>query len=285
MVKYEISEKDTLRMQKIGLDMVKSFDVFCKRNDLKYFLCGGCCIGAIRGKGFIPWDDDVDIFMMRKDFERLKILWENTDKYEIQYNQLNKPSYSTILTIHDKETTFIKNGFHDRDVSQGVAMDIFPLDYAPSGFKRKIQLFWAIVFSIYSVSRAPANHGTLIKLAGNILLGIIPSKKMRYKVSKFAESKMSKYKEDECANITELCAGPHYMKNNYEKDIFNYSIYVDFEDTKLPIPQGYHRYLTKAFGDYMTLPPIEARKNHHPYEFMDLDTPYAEYKGDKYYKK
>ena len=284
MTKYEISEKNTMRMQQIGLEMVKCFDLFCKKNNLKYFLCGGCCIGAIRHKGFIPWDDDVDIFMMREDFEKLKYLWKDTEDYEIQYNRLDKPAYSTILTIHDKNTTYIKTGFHDRDVSQGVAMDIFPLDYAPQGIKRKIQMFWAIIFSIYSVSRAPLNHGNLIKTIGNILLGVVPSMRARYKIAKFAEKQMSKYKEKNCNYITELCAGLHYMKNDYDKDIFDNAVYVEFEDTQLPIPEGYNRYLTKAFGDYMVLPPLEKRENHHAYEFIDLDSPYKVYKGNKYCK-
>lgn len=74
------------------------------------------------------------------------------------------------------------------------------------------------------------------------------------------------------------------MKNDYDKDIFDNAVYVEFEDTELPIPEGYHRYLTKAFGDYMTLPPPEKRQNHHAYEFIDLNSTYQIYRGDKYCK-
>lgn len=284
MSKFEISKEDTKKMQRIGLKMVKYFDAFCSNHGLTYFLCGGNCIGAIRNKGFIEWDDDVDVFMPRKDYEKLQRIWQDTDDYIIQFNRENQPNYATSVTIHDRNTTFVKTTICNRDIAQGVAMDVFPLDPAPNGIKRKIQQFWAIVYSIYSICDTPKNHGTLIRLLGHIPLFLLPTRKIRFKMAKFAERKMSKYKINECDNITELCAGPGYMMNDYPKEIFSDSIRVEFEDTMLPIPIGYDQYLKIAFGDYMSLPPIEKRVNHHEYEFIDLDTPYLSYRGIEYLK-
>lgn len=285
MSKFEISVENTKKMQKIGLKMIKEFDQFCKKNNLIYFLCGGNCIGALRHQGFIEWDDDVDVFMPREDYERFKEIWRDTDEYLIQKNTIDSPNYNSATTISHRNSTFIKTTICDRDVAQGVAMDIFPLDNAPQGISRKIQKFWANLYIIYSVQRAPQNHGVLVKLFGNIVLSLAPTKKMRYKFAKFCEKKMTKYNKNETEFITELCAGPKYMTIDYPKEVFKEQLYVKFEDTELPIPLGYDIYLSMAFGNYMELPPVDKRINHHKYEFIDLDTPYLKYRGIEYYKK
>ena len=81
----EISPEQTRKMQMKSLEMALYFDEFCQKNGLTWFFCGGCCIGAVRNKGFIPWDDDVDGFMPREDYERLKKIWKDTKEYSIQY--------------------------------------------------------------------------------------------------------------------------------------------------------------------------------------------------------
>ena len=89
---------------------------------------------------------------------------------------------------------------------------------------------------------------------------------------------MTKYKFKDSDYITELCSGPYYMKKKYNKEWFIDKIYVDFEDTKMPIPIGYDGYLKTAFGDYMTLPPKEKQLPHHDLLFLDLNNGYINYK-------
>ena len=84
---FDIPKELVRKLQKKELDMLLYFDQFCTEHDLTYFLCGGCCIGTVRNGGFIPWDDDVDVFMPRTDYERIKKLWKNNGKYSIQYPQ------------------------------------------------------------------------------------------------------------------------------------------------------------------------------------------------------
>lgn len=273
----KISEINIKQMHKINLDMAKFFDDFCKRNNLTYFLCGGCCIGAIRHNGFIPWDDDVDVFMPRKDYERLKKIWTDNERYEIQINEYDHRTFNTAISIHDINTTFIKTNFKNKNVSHGLAMDIFPIDACPNGLNRKRQKIWAIVYSLMAINNPPLNHGILIKLIGKLALALVIGDKLKYKLMKYAEKQMSKYRVNDCDKITELCAGPYYMQKEYPKQAFEKQLYVDFEDTKLPVPIGYDSYLKIAFGNYMELPPIEKRMNHHEYEFIDLEKSYKEY--------
>ena len=282
MGKTTIPKKTTRQLQEVSLQMLLYFDEYCSKHNLTYYLCGGCCIGTIRHEGFIPWDDDVDIFMPRKDYERFKKIWSDTEVYEIEFVSEECRCYSTLTRLNNKNTTFISTYTKDLDTPHGVAMDIFPLDGCPGGKKRKMQKLWALLFSLYAVENAPTNHGKIVELAGKIGLAIIPTWKLRCKVWRFCEKQMSKYRIEDCDYITELCAGPGYMQNEYPKEAFDYPVRRMFEGHMLPIPVGYDAYLSMAFGDYMKLPPIEKRVAHHEYEFIDLDNGYLKYKGIEY---
>lgn len=276
-------------LQNKSLEIALYFKDFCNEHGLLFYMCGGCCIGSLRHKGFIPWDDDVDVFMPRDDYEKLKELWPkyaNTEKYACVYADKNRVDGNLFVTIRDNETTAIKPYQVDMDISHGVALDVLPLDGWPDGkMKRKMQVFWALVYSLYCAQTVPVNHGKAVSVAGKIALTLVPSKKLRYKLWKLAERKMTKYSIKECNYITELCSGPYYMKKQYPREAFDKAIWVDFENVKMPIPQGYDVYLRTAFGDYMKLPPKEKQKPHHDAIFIDLNNSYKKYKGVYYLKR
>ncbi len=276
-------------LQNKSLEIALYFKDFCNEHGLLFYMCGGCCIGSLRHKGFIPWDDDVDVFMPRDDYEKLKELWPkyaNTEKYACVYADKNRVDGNLFVTIRDNETTAIKPYQVDMDISHGVALDVLPLDGWPDGkMKRKMQVFWALVYSLYCAQTVPVNHGKAVSVAGKIALTLVPSKKLRYKLWKLAERKMTKYPIKKCNYITELCSGPYYMKKQYPREAFDKAIWVDFEDVKMPIPQGYDVYLRTAFGDYMKLPPKEKQKPHHDAIFIDLNNSYKKYKGVYYLKR
>lgn len=280
----ESYDKEELRkLQKKSLEMADYFAKFCKENGLLCYLCGGGCIGTLRHQGFIPWDDDLDFFMPRNDYEKLIRIWKekgDTDKYYLSKSDQNQIDRNLFITIRDKRTTLIKPYQEDLDIPQGVGLDILPLDgYPNSKWKRKIQCFWAIIYSVYCAQTAPVNHGKVINILGKIALGIVPFSKMRYYIWNYAENKMKKYRIQDCDFITELCSGPHYMKKKYPKAAFVSAVWKPFEDSELPIPIGADSYLRIAFGDYMKLPPEDKRKPHHDFKYLNLEQSYSEYKN------
>lgn len=274
------------KLQKISLEMATTFSDFCDRHGLLCYLCGGGCIGAVRNGQMIPWDDDLDFFMPRRDYEKALKIWEEEMKdsrYALEIPSSSLVTHCLFAKMRDKNTTYIYDYQKDIDTVHGVALDIIPLDgYPDSRLQRIMQCVWAYIYSLYCAQLVPQNHGRLVSLAGNVLLKIVPSKRLRYRIWSFAEKRMTRHSIEECKGITELCSGPGYMKNYYPKEILESALKVSFEDTKLPIPVGYDKYLRIAFGDYTKLPPVSERVQQHEAMFMDLDKGYENYRG-KYF--
>lgn len=281
----DLTKEELRALQQKSLEMAVYFRDFCKENDLLCYFCGGCCIGALRHQGFIPWDDDADFFMPREDYERMLRLWpEKADRRYVLVNAGPEMTDRNLFaTIRDRETTVIKPYQQDLDICHGLAMDILPLDgYPDSTFRRKKQVFWALLYSLFRAQTIPEKHGGLMAFGSKVLLGAVRGKKLRYKIWRTAERHMTRYKIAECTGITELCSGPGYMRNRYPKELFASAVYKDFEGELMPLPVGYDQYLRIVFGDYMQLPPPEKQVAHHDAVFYDLETGYEAYKG-KYY--
>lgn len=278
----EYNPSELKRVQEINVKMAQFFVRFCEEHNLLCYFCGGGCIGAVRHGGFIPWDDDLDFFMPREDYEKLKTEWSDTDEYVLRFPSKTYNDHCMYTTLRDKRTTMIRPSQLDLDIVHGITVDIFPIDGCPSGkLARRSQLYHALIYQLFCTQIVPENHGKLIHFAGKAILGILRTKGLRYRIWKSAEKRMSKYRIADCRYITELCAGPKYMYNQYPKEAFEEAVYFDFDDTKMPIPVGYDVYLKTAFGDYMCLPPEEERKPSHE-SFIDTEHSYLMYKGKEY---
>lgn len=273
-------------LQLKGLEMARYFRGFCQKHGLLFYFCGGCCIGALRHKGFIPWDDDVDFFMPREDYEKLKELWPkeaDTRRYTLVEQSRELVDHNLFVTIRDNETTAIKPYQQDIDMCHGLAMDILPLDgYPDSPWQRKKQVFWALLYSLFCAQLIPENHGKKMALLAKVALGAVPFSGLRYRIWKLAEKKMSRYPISRCKAVTELCSGPGYMRNRYPAEWFSSAVWREFEGEMFPLPVGYDEYLRMVFGDYMQLPPREQQEPSHDLLFCDLHHSYFQYKG-KYY--
>ena len=283
-----IKDNNLRDIQLKSLEILKIFKKFCDNNHLLFYFCGGCCIGTIRHHGFIPWDDDIDVFMPRDDYEKLGKLWNNQmhdTKYKYCKSSNDVFLRSLISYLSDEDTTFIKERQSDLDISHGIRIEIIPLDGCPdSKIKRKIQIMWALIYQLFMNQEPFTSKGKFYKCISKIFLIITLNWKIRYKIAKFAEKRMTKYKISDCKKITELTTRYQYMVNEYPKEIFEKAVFRKFEGELMPIPVGYDKYLTMAFGDYMKLPPKEKQSPKHEAIKIDIHKSYKNYKGIFYCK-
>ena len=253
---------DLKHLQNVILMIAKDVDELCRKHRVKFFLLGGSAIGAIRHKGFIPWDDDLDIVMDNENYEKfIKVCREELDKekYYIQEAFVNWPMGFTKIKL--KGTSFQEPGLYvNADKECGIFLDVFKLENAPSS---KISQRWQYFCAKYLLCYCLLERGwaevsmkkRLMMLAAYPLkIGLI-RKFLKYQVEKWN-------KQD--TNFRLFWSGRYrYHKSFYTKDLFNEAVYVPFEDTMLPVPNGYDKWLTQIFGDYMTPPPVKEQVGLH----------------------
>lgn len=268
--------KEELRaLQLKSLETLDCFIEFCNKNFLSYYLIGGCLIGAVRNGGFLPWDDDIDVFMPRSDYERLWRLWDSSGRFKLLRTTGTVYTRSQFMTLCDTDTTCVRELTENLHIPQGITMDIIPLDGCPqSRLARKIQKCHALLYSLYVLDMLPKNHGKLSRLGAGILLK--KSKKRKQRLWKKHQKQMTKYNIRECLYATELCSGIKYMNNEYPKEWFASSTPVKFEGRTVAAPIGYRRYLSAVFGDYMTPPPKSEQHPEHGILFFDTEHSYRE---------
>ena len=258
------------------LEIVKDIDKVCKQNNIPYYLAYGSCLGAVRHKGFIPWDDDFDIILKYEDYNRfLKACQQNLDsnKYFVQTLETDPNYYLSFAKIRNIQTTLIEENNKFENMVNGVYIDIFPLvGYPDSKFK---QLFFKINRAfVLSANRNIINNNffyTIFKL----ILKIVG----KNKIIKYCTKKCTKYNCNDYEHLISVFDGDGIDVNLTSNTILGKPTYVQFEDIKLPIPEQYDTYLKNVYGNYMQLPSLEQIdfKTHTPY-IIDLEHSYEEYK-------
>lgn len=284
----EMNKEDFRALQGISLNILLYFNDFCKQHNLRFYLAGGTLIGAVRHKGFIPWDEDIDVHMPRPDYDRLINLWNNyadTERYSLCVTDKKHNYRHHAYSICDNNTTLIERRNINDDIAQGIKIDILPFDGVPkSKIRQWIQFFWAIIFAIYNVQRLPENQGGFImRCVVWISLKLI-RKSTRYKIWKYAQKQMSKYDFDESEYVRELVAPLRSMMFIYPRDKFTDAFWVEFEEHQMPAQHYYEEYLERVYKDYMNLPPKDKQHPKGDVVYINLDKSYKEYRGIYYCK-
>ena len=156
------------------LEILLYFKDFCNQHSLRFVLAGGTCLGAARDKGMIPWDDDVDVFMLREDYERLIPLWNqyaDTEHYSCVRSDDTVNIHHAVTEIKDNHTTFINRHSVDLDINHGMMIDVIPLDNVAATKGSQIwQRINAMMFSCYNFQRLPEHKSKAIYYATKIAL-------------------------------------------------------------------------------------------------------------------
>lgn len=268
-------------LQLCQLNILKEVDRLCEKYSIPYFLAYGTCIGAVRHKGFIPWDDDVDICMLAEDLERLKEhANELREPYFLQCHESDSEYGLMITRIRDSNTTLIEQTEAACDINHGVFMDIYPLfPTYPSSFRAGHKILCSYVYRLCLYGRAPYRHGGLVKIITNTFLSLL-TPKMKEKIKKRAYSVMTKETKTDYVSI--FYGGDE--KVAFKKEWLFPTKKIPFEKKLFPVPNQVEKFLGIEYGDYMQLPPEEKRQVHHDYVLVDLSNSYLVYKG-KYYCK
>lgn len=271
---YKEYEPEALkRLQETELEMLRDFDALCEKYNIDYFGCGGTTIGAVRHKGFIPWDDDIDVVMFREDLEHLEKEAPQLfgSKYFLQTE--NTDTYYPLMTAKlRKNGTLFLEGCMDENIKShaGVFIDIFPMDdisdvESPMIQKnvRKIGLLTTIICEKCGYHYGVKN--TTRVLAGVIgCLGVKSLKKIRNRLMTSENGKGLKKNTIYASNYG-------YKKQCRDRSVYNPAVKLEFEGKEYLAPHDYIAFLTQLFGEnYMELPPVEKRVTRHPVSQIDF---------------
>src|SRR5690554_4763759 len=238
-------------IQKIQLGILKEVNDICKKHNILYSLYGGTLLGAVRHSGFIPWDDDIDIAMLRSDYEKfLKVAPNELSKeYFLQTYNTDKKCIFPFAKIRKNGTLFIENGSKGIKMHQGIFIDIFPLDNVDTkGIKNKLNI---IILDLLMRIMKASNSSLIWKksrIIKNIIkfplkiLKVIPVRYFNKKINKLASKnnvKFTQYVNHFTNGINKNRFNKYLMKNEYAKDL----IYVHFEGSPFPIYKEYDNIL------------------------------------------
>jgi len=250
--------EDIHELRRIQLGILDNVHQFCEAHGLRYFLSSGTLIGAVRHKGYIPWDDDIDIYMPRKDYEMfLQMHKDEKDIYRI-LNPYKEPHYYyTFAKVVDMRTRMVEDEIKGYEIN--VYIDIFPVDYVTDDIKKRERVFQQKKL-LYKIRRCKiSDFNPLYSQLAYYCYKYLP-----FSVS-FVNKMIRKLivletPTNTVCNMTE--AGPK-IKGCFPADDIASSVDIEFEGKLYKTMAGYKDYLERTYGDYMTLPPVEQRVTHH----------------------
>lgn len=256
------------------LQILLAVDKVCRAHDLEYYIWAGTMIGAVRHKGFIPWDDDLDIAMPRESYD---ILMKNAaewlpERYEMVCAETDRTYPLPFAKIQDAETTLIERA-HLKYVG-GIYIDVFPIDGAPHGWlKQKLhfgryEYFKRVLYFLY---RDPFKHGHGISCWIPLLCRkLYTLKGVQNEIRRI----LKQYDYARCNLVADYDDG---SKGIMKKTVLGTPAPYQFENNEVMGVEDYDTYLGNKYGDYMTLPPQGSRRQHN-FHYLDLHHPYRKYK-------
>ncbi len=263
-MKKDLNEEELKKLQKIELEMLIEIDRICKKNQIKYTLIGGSLLGAVRHKGFIPWDDDADVAMLREEYDRFVKACEvdlDTNRFYFQDMNVTEGYRWGYGKLRRKNTVFMREGQEHMPYEQGVFVDIFPGDSVPDNmFLRKLHTFHC--FCIRKIMWSEVGKKTDKSVIMRIwykCLSVIPQRIIKKHFNLFTE-----YWNKKRSGMVKTYLFPTRKNvDGYQREWYNNTEEILFEGVLLQGSIYRIEYLKRKFGDdFMELPPVEKRKCH-----------------------
>ena len=248
----------------IEIEILKDIDRFCSMNGIRYSLCGGSVIGAVRHKGFIPWDDDIDLMMPRTDYDKFLSTYVSDRNYIVDMGASGE--YTEQFAKVVRKGTVLKDTTLDR-MLWGVFVDIFPVDGIPSAHKeytdrlQKLHRRIEYIFPYYKYSgdrRLVRFFRYCLKKITHPTYGSV--RKIKKELNAIVRNQLP---EDSPFNTVIFGDFRIFL---FDPSLFRDITDIEFEGGMFKVIRDTHTYLSAIYGDYMTLPPEEKRVSHHPYK-------------------
>lgn len=265
-------------LQKVIIETLFEFHLFCEKHNLVYHLGGGTLLGAIRHKGIIPWDDDIDVDMPRHDYERFLKLSDTFPKpFEVKHFKKDKNYVYPFIKIYNPKLQ-VTEFFGEQSYTSGAWIDVFPMDGVFTNMRlRKLQFCIVkklrFLFQLKNRGYQPPQNKEsktyflkrLFKPIVFVLLCFLPKHLVFSLMDKAASFK--KYKK---TIFVGAFYSPYGVKASFPKNIYKTTIQSEFNGYKFNIPSGYDLFLKAQYGDYMT-PPTESERKKHNIEIISSD--------------
>lgn len=269
----EYTAEQLKAIQRIELDILIRFDEICKKHDIRYQIFSGTLLGAVRHKGFIPWDDDIDVCMLRADYDRfLDVCTEEElgDAYFLQTNKTDKTTVIQFAKLRKNNTVFEPDNEVGSLSHKGIYIDIFPLDNVKPGTKEGEKQYkdfhdvYSIVTSTVKsrVVTAKTPWKKALRYCFYGLTRVVPKSYFDNKL----QTILRRYDSEETEYVNHLTNGTGGNRPKrflMKRSTYNDMIELEFEGHMFPAPRDYDSVLTRSYGDYMKLPPLEEQKPHH----------------------
>lgn len=272
-----MNKEETLKeVKKAELNILSTVDDFCQKNNIKYSLAYGTLLGAVRHKGFIPWDDDIDIWMTRENYNKFIRGWEQNpvQGYILQNTDFEEDFSQNFTKIRKDNTAFIQTEEEKTmNYHKGIFIDIFPLDrVAKTPSKIAVQKLYATLTMLFYRKYAPPTEKGLKKYISEFFLKIVPKSKYE-NARKYFENKYLFLSGDvDCSWLSNSTYRD--LSIYYDSDMMDDYTFLQFEGRNFMSVSKWNHALKMKYGDYMQLPPEEDRVwKHHPI-FIDLNNNY-----------
>lgn len=268
------------KLKELELDILKYVHEVCVKNDLKYYLIGGTLLGAVRHKGFIPWDDDIDIVMFRNDYNSLlKVLEQNIDsRYFVQNFNTDKMYTRYITKIRLNGTIFLEKHLKDYNMNHGVFIDIFPIDKISNTNAKLIDTrVWLsnILLAARQIRNGQLKITNKIKKSFLVVLKPIVLLIPPSYYAKLIDFVYGYENKKNCKFVTNFSSQYGWRKQTFPIDVYGEGTCLEFEGYQFMAPAKWEVILKSLYGDYMKLPPEEKRSSGHDVIHIDLGK-YAE---------
>lgn len=262
----KISDEDRRKIQLLEIDILTEIDRICRKYDIAYTIGYGSLIGTIRHNGFIPWDDDIDLCMLRKDYIQFKEICkkELSNRFFYQAQDTDPEYFYLFDKIRLNDTVFKESFVSQYNIHHGIYIDLFPVDYIPNNIlKRWIQFYCFNFFRTgvqakYLMLQARSGPKRFIFSLFKLFYSVFSLKYLYRK----ANSVATWYDDSPQKKIMNFYT-PYRMKEIFDVRMYQNFIEHVFEDRKFYIVKEYDLFLRQIYGDYMKLPPEEQRCTRH----------------------